>query len=125
MRRPKRDHRLRPFAAGIIIGYSATLLLSVAGALFLLMTDSAEALSGVISVVIMAASCYIAGYAAGKLRRHGGMTAGAACGLLYMILPFLISLVTLNVGGTLLIIKLLLCVGFGAAGGVVGVNSVK
>ena len=125
MRRPKRDHRLRPFATGIIIGYIATIVLSVAGALFLLLTDSAEALSGAASVIVMAVSCYIAGYTSGKLRRHGGMAAGAACGLLYMILPFLISLLTLNVGGTLLVVKLLLCVGFGAAGGVVGVNSVK
>ena len=125
MRRSKREHRLQPFAAGLIIGYIATIVLSVIGALFLLLTDSTEALSGVISVVIMAASCYISGYTAGKQRRHGGLISGALCGVIYMILPFLISLLTLNVGGTLLIVKLLLCIGFGAAGGVVGVNSVK
>ncbi len=125
MRRSKREQRLQPFAAGIIIGYITTLLLSAAGALFLLLTDSAEALAGAASVVIMAVSCYIAGHTAGKQRRHGGMAAGALCGLLYMTLPFLISLLTLNVGGTLLIVKLLLCTCFGAAGGVVGVNSVK
>ena len=125
MRKPKRNRPLQPFAAGLIIGYITTLLLSVLCALLLLLTDSAEALSGAASIVIMAVSCYIAGYAAGKQRRRNGMAAGALCGVLYMVLPFLISLLTLNVGGTLLIIKLLLCTGFGAAGGVVGVNSVK
>lgn len=125
MRRTKREHRLQPFAAGITIGYITTLLLSAIGALFLLLTDSAEALSGAVSVVVMALSCYIAGHTAGKQRRHGGMASGALCGLLYMILPFLISLLTLNVGGAMLIVKLLLCICFGAAGGVVGVNSVK
>ena len=125
MRRSKREHRLRPFAAGLIIGYLITLLLAAAGAIFLLLTDAAETLSGVASVVIMAAACYIAGYTAGRQRRHGGLAAGAVCGVLYMIPPFLISLFTLNVGGALLLVKLLLCVGFGAAGGVVGVNSIK
>ncbi len=125
MRKAKREHRLRPFTTGVLFGYAATFILSAVGAIFLLLTDSAEALSGAVSIVAMALSCFVAGHTAGRLRRHRGLSAGALCGLLYMILPLLLSLVTLNVGGAMLIVKLLLCVAFGAAGGVVGVNSVK
>ncbi len=125
MRKAKREHRLRPFAAGLMTGYAVTLASSAVGALFLLLTDSAEALSAAASIVTMALSCFIAGHTTGRFRRHGGLASGALCGLLYMILPIFISLLTLNIGGVLLIVKLLLCTAFGAAGGVAGVNTVK
>ncbi len=123
MRRAKRDNKFLPFTAGLAYGYITTMITAAAGAAFLLLTDSSETLSGAAAMVTMAASCFAAGHAAGRLRRHGGMAAGAVCGLLYMLLPLLVSLVTLNVGGLLLVVKLLLCVMFGAVGGVAGVNS--
>ncbi len=125
MRKAKREHRLRPFAAGLAASYITTLICAAVGAAFVLLTDSVTSLAGILSVAAMAISCFVGGHTAGRLRRHGGLAAGTLCGLLYMILPLLISLVTLNVRGMLLITKLLLCTAFGAAGGVVGVNSVK
>ncbi len=123
MRRIKREHRLLPFTAGIASGYITTLIITAAGAALLLATDSVAALSGAVSITAVAASCFAAGRTAGRLRRHGGMAAGALCGVLYLLLPLAVSLVTFNVGGVLLIVKLLLCISFGAVGGIVGVNS--
>lgn len=123
MRRAKKEHRLLPFAAGLIYGYILTLILSVAAAVLLLVTDSAESLSGTISVIITAAACFMGGRHAGKLRRHEGLKTGALCGLLYFAPLLLLGLIFRSVGGVLLIVKLLLCIAFGAAGGVVGVNS--
>ncbi len=125
MRKARRERPFLPFTAGVAYGYITTLIIAAAGALFLLLTDTAESLAGAVSVVAFAVGGFSAGHAAGKLRRQGGMAAGAVCGLLYMLLPLVISLVTLNVGGILLVVKLLLAVTFGAVGGVVGVNSAK
>ncbi len=123
MRRAKKEYRLLPFAAGWIYGYMITLALSVIGAVLLLVTDSAEGLSGAVSVIIMAAASFMGSRHAGRIRQRDGLKTGALCALIYFAPFLLLGLIFRSVGGVLLIVKLLLCVAFGAAGGVVGVNS--
>lgn len=123
MRKPKRDNKIVPFASGLASGYIVTLALSAAAALLLLLSGSAEALSGAVSVIVMAVSCFFAGRTAGKLRRRSGLKSGALCGLLYFAPLVLLGVIFRTIGGLMLIVKLLLCVAFAAAGGVVGVNS--
>ncbi len=125
MRRSKQEHRLMPFAAGLISGYITTLITAAAGAFFLLLTDTAEAMAGTVAITAMLLSCFVAGHTAGHIRRHGGLAAGALCGVLYMVLPLLISLLTFNASIAVMAAKLTLCITAGAAGGVFGVNTVK
>ncbi len=113
-----------PFAAGVITGYAATLLMCVAAALLMLLTDSAEGISGAAAVIITAISGFVSGRHAGKLKRHGGLKTGALCGALYIIPLLLLSLISGGFGGALFFVKLILCIAFGAAGGVMGVNAV-
>lgn len=123
MRRVKREHRLLPFAAGVITGYIVTLVLSAAAAFLLFVTDSAEGLSGAVAVIISALSCFIAGRRAGRLRRRDGLRTGFLCGILYMLPLVLVAVIWGTFGGALFWVKLILCAVFGAAGGVNGVNS--
>ncbi len=123
MRRVRKEHRLLPYAAGVITGYIVTLMLSAVAALLLFLTDSAEGLSGAAAVIISALSCFCGGRRAGRLRRHDGLRTGFICGIIYM-LPFaLVALIWGTFGGALFWVKLILCAVFGAAGGVNGVNS--
>ena len=123
MRRAKREHRLLPYAAGVITGYIVTLVLSAAAAFVLFLTDSAEGLSGAVAVVIAALSCFFAGRRAGRLRRRGGLKTGFFCGILYVLPLTVVAIIWGTFGGMLFWVKLILCAAFGAAGGVNGVNS--
>ena len=113
-----------PFLTGLIVGYAITLVMCAAAALLMLMTDSAEGMSRVAAVLSTAASSFFAGRCAGKLRRHSGLKTGALCGIIYILPLLLLSLLFGNFGGVLFLVKLFLCIAFGAAGGVLGVNSV-
>lgn len=123
MRRAKKSNRTTPFAAGVTGGYAVTLLTAVIGALIVLATDSAETLSGVMSIAALAAGSFCGGRISGALRRKNGLKTGALCGLLYMIPLALLSLVFGVMTGALLAVKLAVCTAFGAAGGVFGVNA--
>ncbi len=123
MRRVRKEHRLLPYAAGVITGYIVTLVLSAAAALALFLTDSAEGLSGAVAVVISALSCFFAGRRGGRLRRRDGLRTGFICGVLYMLPLTLVAIIWGTFGGVLFWVKLILCAVFGAAGGVNGVNS--
>ena len=89
----------------------------------MLVTDSAEAFSGAMSMITLAAGSFVSGRTAGMLRRRSGLKTGAVCGSLYLLPLVLLSLIFGTMAGLLLVIKLVLCLSFGAAGGVFGVNS--
>ena len=122
MRRPKKEHRLLPYAAGAASGYILTLALAVPAALLLLVTGSVESFSGAAAVIIMALACFFSGRTAGMLRRRDGLKAGALCGVIYLAPLLLLGIIFRTIGGVLLVVKALLCVVFAAAGGVAGVN---
>ncbi len=123
MRRAKKQHRLLPFAAGALTGYAVTLVMTAVAALLLLLTDKAEGFSGAAAVIITAVSCFCGGRKAGKLSRHNGLRTGALSGVLYLLPLVLVSAVAGFFGTGMLWVKAVLCVAFGAAGGVAGVNS--
>ena len=123
MRKAKKQRRTTPFITGITAGYAVTLLTAVAGAFIVLMTDNAETLSGVMAMISLAAGGFSAGRISGALRRRDGLKTGAACALLYILPLLLLSVIFGVMTGALLFIKLLVCVAFGAAGGVFGVNA--
>lgn len=122
MRRAKRERRLLPFGAGLAVGYAATLALSAVVGLLLFLTDSAEGFSAVAAVIIQAVCAFLAGRTAGKLRRRGGLKTGLLCGVMYFAPFAVVAVVWGTFGGALLWIKLALCIIFGTAGGVSGVN---
>ena len=125
MRRRKNDSRLRPYIAGIIAGYAAALVFAAIGALLVMSIGNAEQMSGVMAIISFAAGSFVCGRISGKIKRKDGLKTGAICGLLYILPLVLLSIIFSVMSGALLYIKLVLCVAFGAAGGVVGVNSVK
>lgn len=123
MRSTKKPRRFGPYAAGLIIGYVSSVIFAVLAAFLLYITDSAEAMSGTAAVIITAIAAFLTGRSAGKRRRRDGLATGAACALLYFLPMLLISIVTGAFGGVLMWVRLILCIVFGAAGGVAGVNS--
>ncbi len=123
MRKIKRERRLLPFVSGALAGYGITLVLCVPAAFILLITDSAESLSGALSTIIMAASCFLAGRISGKQKRRDGLKTGFLCGALYFLPLMITGLILSEVSGILLIVKAALCLAFGTVGGVVGVNA--
>ena len=70
-----------------------------------------------------AAGSFFCGRAAGRTRRKDGLKTGAICGVMYVVPLILIGLITGMAQGVLLLVKLMLCLGFAAAGGVSGVNA--
>lgn len=122
MRRAKRERRLAPFWAGMAGGYIAALVVAVIGAAIVLSTDSAESLSGAMSIAALAAGSFFSGRISGGMRRRDGLKTGALCAVMYLLPLVILSLLFGVMSGALLPVKCLLCVAFGAAGGVVGVN---
>lgn len=123
MRRAKKERRLLPFGAAMAVGYAATLALSAAAGLLLLLTDSAEGLSGSAAAIIQTICAFLAGRTAGRLRRRGGLKTGLLCGIMYLAPFLLIAVIWGTLGGALLWIKLALCVVAAMAGGVSGTNA--
>ncbi|MGN0684041.1 MAG: TIGR04086 family membrane protein [Oscillospiraceae bacterium] len=123
MRRKKNKSRFMPFAAGLAVGYGVLLLVSAVAALILSFFDGAAKTAGAAAVLALAIGSYFCGRTAGILRRRGGLKTGLLCGLLFSVLPVAMSLIFREFAGVMLPVKLILCVAFGAVGGVAGVNA--
>lgn len=123
MRRHKRDNAFLPYAIGLGVGYAAAVLICVAAALILLFSDAAEKAAGAASVVALSVGSFICGRTAGRIKRRDGLKTGALSGLMFSVLPVLLSIIFWSFGSAMLFVKLLLCVFFGTSGGVAGVNS--
>ncbi len=123
MRRKKSRSRFMPFGAGLAAGYLLTLAVAAVGALIMWLTGADGSVAWLAAVPAAALGSFICGRTAGKQRRRGGLKTGAACGVLYCIPLVLAALIFGTVQGVLLPVKVALCIGFAAAGGVSGVNS--
>ncbi len=123
MRRKKRNSPFLPFAAGLAVGYVVMLLVSAGAALLLSFFDGAAKTAGAAAVLALAIGSYFCGRTAGMMRRRGGLKTGLICGLLFLVLPILLSLIFREFEGVMLPVKLILCVAFGVVGGVAGVNT--
>lgn len=123
MRRKKRYSRLLPFGAGLVAGYIATIAAAAVGALIMWLTGADSGLSWLAAVPAAALGSFICGRTAGKMRRRGGIKTGLFCGAVYCLPLIVLGLIFGTVQGGMFPVKLALCMGFGAAGGVSGVNS--
>lgn len=122
MRKRKRDSELLPYAAGLVLGYAAMLLVSAAAALILSVTGAAASAAGAAAVLALSIGSFVCGRTAGIMRRRNGLKTGALCGLIFSVLPVILSIIFRLFGTPMLIIKPILCIAFGTVGGVAGVN---
>ena len=123
MRRKHGNSRLAPFGMGIAAGYLATAAAAALSALIMLILGADGSIAWLPAIFAAAAGSFFCGRTAGKLRRRSGLKTGAVCGAAYILPLILLGMIFGRGEGALLPVKLLLCVGFAAAGGVVGVNS--
>lgn len=122
MRRKKRTSRLAPFAAGTIAGTAVILITAAAAALLLSLGGASSGVAGAAAIGAAAFGCFVSGRTAGAIRRRGGLKTGAVCGLIIWAVLVALSLIFGLGGWVMLLVKLMVCVCFGAAGGVAGVN---
>lgn len=123
MRKRRGNSRFAPFIAGLLAGYLLTAGISAVGALLMWLTGADSGLSWLAAVPAAALGSFLCGRTAGKMRRRGGLKTGAVCGVMYFLPLLLLSLICGQIQGVLLTVKLVLCIAFGTAGGVAGVNA--
>ena len=123
MRKKKINSRYVPYLAGMAAGYATVIIISAASAVVLSFSDSAGKSAGAASVIALALGSFVCGRIAGMLRHRDGMRTGALCGLVFSAVPMVLSIVFGQFGSIMMLVKPLLCVFFGTAGGVAGVNS--
>lgn len=80
-------------------------------------------LSWLTAVPAVALGSFMCGRTAGKMRRRGGLKTGAVCGVCFFLPILVMSVIFGGIHGVLFPVKLALCLCFGTAGGVAGVNS--
>lgn len=123
LRRHKRASALTPYMIGLGVGYAAAILICAAAALVLSFSNAAAKAAGAAAVVAMSIGSFLCGRMVGRIKHRDGLKTGSLAGLMYSVLPVLLSLIFGSFGTAMLFVKPLLCVFFGAAGGVAGVNS--
>lgn len=123
MRRHKRASAFTPYMIGLGVGYAAAVIICAAAALVLSFSNAAAKAAGAAAVVAMSIGSFLCGRTAGRIKHRDGLKTGSLSGLMFSVLPILLSLIFGSFGSVMLIVKPLLCMFFGAAGGVAGVNS--
>lgn len=123
MRKKRRSDKFKAFAIGLAVGYAAMLVVSVAEALVLSFFDGAAKTAGAAAVLSLSVGSYFCGRTTGKIRRRNGLKTGFLCGLLFSVLPIVLSIIFAEFEGAMLPVKLIMCALFGTIGGVAGVNS--
>ncbi len=122
MRKKKNNSRFMPYLIGLGVGMGTVILISAAAALILSFSDTAARSAGAASVIALSVGSFVCGRTAGMIRHRDGLRTGALCGLMFSAVPIVFSLIFGSFGSVMLLVKPLLCVFFGTAGGVAGVN---
>lgn len=123
MRKKQSNTKTVPYLRGLAAGYLLTFAASAAGALIMLIAGTDSGMAWLPALIAGAAGSFLCGRTAGKFRRRDGLRTGALCGILYLAPLLVLSLIFGRAGGVMLPVRVLLCLGFAAAGGVAGVNS--
>ncbi len=114
---------LRPLGMGLGIGVIVcAIVLLIAAAI---MTTGILPASAVTPVALAAAAigAFISGFVAARLSRERGLLYGAGVGLLLFLLITIAGMLSLQeLRGTMMLLRAALTIGFGALGGVLGVN---
>lgn len=118
--------RRKCIALGIIFGLIIIIVLCTLFALIMTFADLQDLIISAISFLIISLACYFSAYFSTQIYRKNGLFQGLMCGLGVFALLFIISLLGHKVQLTAMIfIKLILCIFFGAIGGIKGVNTRK
>lgn len=114
---------LRPLWMGLGIGVIVcAVILLIAAAVMTTGILPASAVTP-IALVSVAISAFASGFVAARLSRERGLLYGAGVGLLLFLLITVVGMVTSQeFRGTMMLLKAALTIGFGALGGVLGVN---
>lgn len=114
---------LRPLGIGIGIGVIVcAVILLIAAAI---MTTGILPASAVNPVALAAAAigAFASGFASARLSRERGLLYGAGVGLLLFLLITVVGMLSSQeLRGSMMLLKAALTIGFGALGGVLGVN---
>ncbi len=122
MRRAKKNYKFMPYAAGLAAGYIVMLLVCAISALLISFTNAASKAAGAAAVIALVAGSFVCGRIAGIIKRRGGLKTGALCGLMFYFPPMLLTLIFGDDIIGMLIVKFFICLTFGTAGGISGVN---
>ena len=118
--------RRKCIALGIIFGLVIIIALCSLFALIMSFTDLPNFIISAISFLIISLACYFSAYFSTQIYRKNGLFQGLMCGLGVFALLFIISLLGHKSQlSTMVFVKLLLCIVFGAIGGIKGVNTRK
>ncbi len=114
---------LRPLGVGLGIGVIVcAVILLIAAAI---MTTGILPASAVTPIALAAAAigAFVGGFVAARLSRERGLLYGAGVGLLLFLLITVVGIAaSQELRGTMMLLKAALTIGFGALGGVLGVN---
>ncbi len=113
-----------PVLAGVLLAFCVTIVVFLLTSVVFTLTPFSDAMLPYLTYITTIISILIGGlYGASKIG-HKGWLYGGACGVLYFVGLFLVSLVTgvQIVYGFQLISRLLLSFFIGAVGGILGVN---
>ena len=114
---------IKPFVFSAIVGLVVTGIILVVFAFLMSGVDLPQGIETFFSALALCIGCYCSGYLIGKVKKTLGMISGVKCGLIIFAFVLVLSIFSGGFTGQLLIIKLIICVGGGAFGGIVGVNS--
>ncbi len=114
---------LRPLGLGLGIGVIVcAVILLIAAAIMTTGIFPASAVTPV-ALATAAVASFVSGIVAARVSRERGLLYGAGVGLLLFLLITVVGMVTSQeLRGTMMLLKAALTIGFGALGGVLGVN---
>ena len=117
------------YSAGkpILIGTTFSLIISciflMAMAFYMSMNDMPDFASMIIAYIVIAIAALIGGIISAKIYKCRGMMIGAACGIAYFLIIFIVSMFSSDMElNTVGLLKFMLSLVFGTFGGIFGVN---
>lgn len=123
MYRSRGRANLKPFIFSAVIGLVVTGVILIVFAFLMSAIDLPEGIEALFSALALCVGCYCSGFIIGKLKKSLGLISGAKCGIIIFAFILLLTVFTGGFTGKLIVIKLIICVGGGAFGGIAGVNN--
>ncbi|NLJ15959.1 MAG: TIGR04086 family membrane protein [Clostridiales bacterium] len=114
---------IKPFVFSAAIGLIITAILLIIFAFLMSGIDLPEGIEAFFSALSLCIGAYFSGFIIGKLKRALGLISGIKCGIIIFAVILIISIFTGGFSGKLIIVKLIICLGGSAFGGIIGVNS--
>ncbi len=115
---------LRPLGIGLGIGVIVCAVLLLLAAAIMTTGILPTAAVTPVSLASAAIAAFVSGIVAARLSRERGLLYGAGVGLLLFLLITIVGMIALQeLRGTMMLLKAALTIGFGALGGVLGVNA--